>query len=194
AGLVLARQGGLAQRLRAHPFERALARAQGSPLRETLLKELIDAVRAAKDDPRIKALVLDTSGMTGGGLSKLQELAAEIAGFKESGKPVIAAADYFERDQYHLAAQAAEILMHPMGYVLIDGYASFRPYYEALLDTLYIDYHVWAAGEYKSVVEPVTRNEMSDADREATTEYLGALWSSYQADVTVARQLAGDAM
>jgi len=194
AALVLAPQGQLVDQLSGDPFERALARAQGSPLRETLLKDLIDAIRAAKDDDRIKALVLDTSGLAGGGLSKLQELADEIAAFKESGKPVIAAADYFERDQYHLAAQADEILMHPMGYVLIDGYASFRPYYKELLDTLYIDYHVWTAGEYKSVVEPVTRNAMSDEDREATTEYLSALWASYQADVTEARELASNAM
>src|SRR5690606_10356444 len=194
AALLLAPQGRLVDQLSGDPFERALARAQGSPLRETLLKDLIDAIRAAKDDARIKALVLDTSGLTGGGLSKLQELADEIAAFKESGKPVIAAADYFERDQYHLAAQADEILMHPMGYVLIDGYASFRPYYKELLDSLYIDYHVWTAGEYKSVVEPVTRNEMSDEDREATTEYLNALWASYQADIASARQLESGAM
>lgn len=194
AALVLAPQGRLVDQLSGDPFDRALARAQGSPLQETLLKDLIDAIRAAKDDARIKALVLDTNGLTSAGLTKLQELAEEIAEFKESGKPVIAAADFFERDQYHLAAQADEIYMHPMGYVLIDGYASFRPYYKELLDKLYIDYHAWTAGEYKSVVEPATRNGMSEEDREATSEYLNALWASYQADVTGARRLERNAM
>src|SRR5690606_6268357 len=56
AALVLAPQGQLVDQLSGDPFERALARAQGSPLQETLLKDLIDAIRAAKDDARIKAL------------------------------------------------------------------------------------------------------------------------------------------
>src|SRR5690606_1238228 len=158
AALVLAPQGALVDQLSGDPFERALARAQGSALRETLLKDIIDAIRAAAKDDRIKAIVLDTDGLTDAGLSTLQELAAEIVAFKETGKPVIASGDGFDRNQYYLASQADEILMHPMGFVLIEGYSRFLLYYKALLDKLHIDYHVWTAGEFKSVVEPVTRN------------------------------------
>jgi len=194
AALIIAPEGVLVDQLSGDPLDRALARAQGAAARETLLKDLVDAIRAAKDDERIKALVLQTDRMSGAGLSKLQELAEEIAAFKESGKPVLAVGDGFDRDQYHLAAQADEILMHPMGFVLVDGYSRFQPYFKDAIDRLYIDFNVWTVGEYKSVVEPVTRNDMSDEDREATVEYLGALWSSYQADVIAARELPADAM
>jgi protease IV len=194
AALIIAPQGALVDQLSGDPFEWAIARARGASVQETLLKDLIDAIRAAKDDDRIKAVVLHTDGLTEAGLSKLQELAAELVAFKESGKRVFATADGFDRNQYYLAAQADEILMHPMGFVLIDGYSRFLPYYKSLLDKLYIDYYVWTAGEYKSVVEPVTRDDMSAEDRESTAEYLNALWSSYQADVTEARSLPGDAM
>lgn len=194
AALVLAPQGALVDQLSGDPLERALARAQGTSSPETLVKDLLDAIRAAKDDARIKALVLDLDGMTTAGLSKLQEIGEAIRDFKTSGKPVFATGDGYDRDQYYLAAQADNVYLHPMGNVLIDGYGRFMPYYKDALDKLYIDYNVWTVGEYKSFVEPITRNSMSDYDKEASGVYLSDLWASYQADVTAARQLASDAL
>ena len=81
-----------------------------------------------------------------------------------------------------------------MGLVLVDGYSRFLPYYKSLLDKLYVDYNVWTVGEYKSFVEPITRDDMSPQDEEASKVFLDALWSAYQADVTAARGLAAPAL
>lgn len=189
AALLLAPEGALVDQLSGDPFERALARAQGLSLQETLLKDLIDAVRAAASDQRIKALVLELDGLGSSGLSKLQELAAELDGFKESGKPIIAVGSSFDRNQYYLAAHADQIFLHPMGLVLVDGYSTYIPYYKSALDKLYIDYNVWTVGEYKSFVEPVERDDMSPADREARSRYLGAMWDFYKEDIAATREL-----
>ena len=149
AALVIALRGTLVEQLSGDPLERALAKAQGSPIQETLVRDVIDALRAARDDGRIKAVVLDLDTLTGSGLSKLQEVAAELKRFKESGKPVIAVGDGFTRDQYYLAAHADKVYMHPMGLVLVDGYSRYLPYYKSLLDKVYVDYQVWTVGEYK---------------------------------------------
>ena len=194
AALSIAPQGALVEQLTGGPWERGLAAAQGIDLGETLLKDLVDAIRAAADDERIEALVVDVGGLTGGGLSKLQELANEIVRFKESEKPVIAVGDSFSRDQYYVAAHADEIYMNPMGIVYIDGYERFLPYYKSAIDMLQVDYHVWTVGEYKSFVEPINRDDMSPEDREASEVFLGALWDAYQADVTAARELPTDAL
>ena len=194
AALMVAPEGALVEELSGGLLERALAEAQGVDIGETLLKDLVDAIRAAADDDRIEALVLDPSGLTGGGLSKLQVLADEIVRFKESEKPVIAIGDAFSRDQYYLAAHADEIYMNPMGRVWISGYSRFLSYYRTAIDNLYVDYHVWTVGEYKSFVEPISRDDMSPEDREASEVFLGALWDAYQADVTAARELPGDAL
>ena len=194
AALRIAPLGNLVDQLSGDPLQRAVARAQGQRAAETLLRDLVDAIRAARDDDRIKALVLEPGGMTGAGLSKLEELASAISHFKESGKPVIAVGDSFTRDQYFLAAQADKIYLHPMGQVVIDGYSRFLPYYKTALDKLYVDYDFWTVGEYKSFVEPATRDDMSPQDREASQEYLSALWSSYQANVLAARHLSGGAL
>lgn len=194
AALVVAPQGTLVDQLSGDPFERALAKAQGLQLQETLLRDVIDAIRAARDDERIKTLVLRLDGLAGAGLSKLQELGAELARFKESGKEITAVGDGFTRDQYYLAAHADQIYMHPMGIVLVDGYSRFVPYYKSLLDKAFVDYNVWTVGEYKSFVEPVTRDDMSPEDEQASREYLEALWDDYQADVATARELPTEAL
>jgi protease-4 len=194
AALVIAPRGVLVDQLSGDAFDRALARAQGAPLQETLVRDIVDALRSARDDDRIKVVVLDLDELTGSGLSKLQEIAAELRRFKESGKRVIAAGDGYTRDQYYLAAQADDVYMHPMGLVLVDGYARFLPYYKSFLDKVLIDYNVWTVGEYKSFVEPITRDDMSPQDEEASRVFLDALWSAYQADVTAARGLAAPAL
>jgi protease-4 len=194
AALLIAPKGALVDQLSGDPFERAIARARGTPLEETLLRDVIEALRAARTDERIKGVVLDLDGMTTAGLSKLQELAAEIKAFKQSGKPVTAIGGSFTRDQYYVASQADKVYMHPMGMVLIDGYSRFLPYYKTALEKFYIDYNVWTVGEYKSFVEPITRDDMSPQDEEASGTYLRALWDAYQSDVTTARKLPGQAL
>lgn len=194
AALVIAPQGVLVDQLSGDALQRAIAKAQGAAQPETLVRDIIDGLRAARDDARIKAVVLDLDKMTGAGLSKLQEISREIARFKESGKPVIAVGDGYTRDQYYLAAQADDVFMHPMGLVLVDGYSRFLPYYKSLLDKIYVDYNVWTVGEYKSFVEPITRDDMSPQDEEATKAFLDALWRAYQSDVTAARGLAAPAL
>ena len=194
AALMVAPEGRLVEQLSGDALDRALAEVRGVNIGESLLKDLVDAIRAAADDDRIEALVLDPTRLTGGGLSKLQELADEIVRFKESEKPVIAIGDSFTRDQYYLAAHADEIYMNPMGIVWISGYSRFLSYYKSAIDNLYIDFHVWTVGEYKSFVEPFSRDDMSPEDRESSEVFLGALWDAYQADVTAARGLEGDAL
>lgn len=194
AALVLSPEGVLVDQLSGDPLERALAMAQGLDFGETLLSDLVEALRQAEGDDRIKALVLRLDGLTAAGLSKLQELGEAIEQFKESGKPVYAVGANFYRDQYLLAAHADEVLMHPMGLVMIDGYSSYIPYFKSALDKVYIDYNTWTVGDYKSFVEPYSRDDMSDEDRETRTAFLRAMWDMYQRDVERLRDLPEESL
>jgi len=94
--LVIDPRGPIVEQLSTNPRDRLLAGLSGSGARqETLLKDLLDAIRAGKDDARVKALFLDLDQMEGAGLSKLQDLRAAILDFKKSGKKVVAAADEY---------------------------------------------------------------------------------------------------
>jgi protease-4 len=194
AALVISPEGLIVDQLSGDPLQRALALAQGIDFGETLLSDLIEAVRQGAEDRRIKALVLSLDALRGAGLSKLIELGASIEEFKESGKPVYAIGASFDRNQYFLASYADQILMHPMGLVLIDGYSTYIPYYKSFLEKIYVDYNAWTVGEYKSFTEPYTLDEMSDEDRAARTAYLNTMWDIYQQEVASARGLGGDSL
>lgn len=189
AALVLAPQGYLVEQLSGDPLERALARAAGEDRPETRLRDLIDVVDQARDDDRIHAMVLELSELEGAGLPMLQDLAQSIRWFRETGKKVYAYGQGFTQRQYFLAAQADEVYLDPMGYVLLDGYAYYRTYFRGALDKLAVDINVFKVGSHKSAPEDWTRSDMSTEDRETARVWVGALWDSYKTEVGAARKL-----
>jgi len=195
AALVVKPQGVIVEQLSpGDPLQRLVAESSGvgSAARETLLKDLLDAIRAAKDDGRIKALYLDLEDMAGGGLTKLRDLRGAIVDFKKSGKKVVTYSDGLMQSQYYLAAQADELYLHPDGMVLLEGFGRWRNYYKEGLDRYGIEVHVFRVGEYKSAVEPYLRNDMSPEAREMAVETYGDLWRAYLADVAAARKIRPD--
>ena len=194
AALVVAPRGAIVEQLAGNAVDRAVDRLTGEEEPETLKSDLERALDAARDDDRIKAVLLDLSSLSGAGLSTLQDVRAMIDDFKTSGKPVIAAADFYGKSQYYLASAADEIYLHHMGLVILDGYGRFRSYYKEGLDKAEIDYNVFRVGEYKSAVEPYLRDSMSEEAKEANLDWLGDLWSAWVADVAPARGMTPDAL
>jgi protease-4 len=194
AALLLAPEGTLVEQLTGEPVERALQEARGDEHAETLLWDLTDSIHAAAGDSRIQVLALDLEKFEGGSQPSLAEFAAALREFRASGKKVIAYGAELTQERYYLAAQADEIYLDPMGFVLIDGYDRYRTYLKDALDKLGVDINVFRVGAFKSAVETYTRTSMSPEDREESRAYLGAMWSSYQEAVTRARKLAPDAL
>ncbi len=195
AALVVKPEGQLVEQFSVDPLARAAAREQGRGPGQSLLWDLVDSIRAGAQDPRIQVLFLDLDDFDGAdGLPPLQELARAIRTFRASGKKVIAFGTTYMRDQYFLAAQADEVYLDPLGYVLIDGYGRYRMYFKNALDKLGVDVNVFRVGQYKSAVEAYTRSSMSPQDREESLAYLNALWTTYQGVVTAARHLPPEAV
>jgi protease-4 len=155
-----------------------------------LLQDIIDALEYAKSDERIEVVHLELSSLGAAGLPKLQRIAEAIADFRTSGKPVIASADFLTQPGYYLAAQADELYMHPEGGVIVQGYGRFRTYFKDAIDLVKVDWNIFRVGTHKSFVEPFTRMNMSDEDREATRSLIDQLWATYRDDVAEARGLA----
>ncbi len=192
AALVLAPSGQLVDELTGSPVDRALAAAQGLPAQETRLRDLLEALDAARDDDRIPAVVLDLSMMTGGGLSHLQALSAAVREVRDSGKPVIAWGEGFSQGDYLIASQADELLLHPSGGLLLQGFGSYRPFIRQALDNLLIDLEVISVGDFKSDVETFTRDDLSEGERELTRQWLESFWLGYRERVAAGRGLEAD--
>lgn len=192
AALVVKPRGTIVEQLSAaDPVQRLLTGSAGvgAATSETLLKDLLDAIRAAKDDARIKALYLDLNDMSGAGMTKLRDLGAAIADFRKSGKKVVAYGDDYLQSQYYLAAQADEVYLHPEGAVVLHGVGRWRNFYKEGLDRLGVEVHVFRVGEYKSAVEPYLRDDMSPEAKEMALETYGDIWRDWLADVAAAREL-----
>lgn len=177
--LVISPYGNVVEQYSGTPLDQALQNATDQTRRETRLRDLVAAIRRARDDDRIVRLVIDPTYMGHIGMASLHELEAAIADFKTAGKPVISLTDNLSQQQYYLAAMADEIWLHPKGMVWIDGFSAYRNFYRDGLDKLEIEINLFRVGEFKSAMEPFIRNDMSAEDREANLYWIGSLWQQY---------------
>ena len=189
AALLIQPVGALVDQLDGDPYELALAEVLGEAPPQTLVQDVVDALAFARNDDGIKAVHLELSALGSGGLSKLRRIAAALDDFKESGKTIVASADYYSQSGYYLAAHADEVYMNPEGILFLQGYGSFRSYFKETIDYLRVDWNVFRVGTHKSFVEPFTRMDMSPEDRESRSRLINQFWSMYQDDVESARGL-----
>ena len=140
--------------------------AGGNRVRQYSLRQLVEALDAAKEDSRVKAVALDLDGFQGGGQTAMNDLAEAIRRVREAHKPVVAYAVGYSDDSYQLAAAASEIWLNPLGAVVLTGPGGSGLYYKGLLDKLGVTANVYRVGTYKSAVEPYIRNDMSPEARQ----------------------------
>jgi protease-4 len=150
---------------------------------------------AAAKDPAISHAVLVLDEFKGGGLAGLRDAAAALQRFRAAGKKITAWGGGYDQRQYYLAAQADEVLMHPMGFVFLEGFGRYQNYYRDALDKVGVSVNLVRVGTYKNFGEPYTLNGPSPESIEANTLLYGGLWTSYVEGVEKARKLpAGSLM
>ena len=142
-----------------------------------------------KDDD-IKMILLDLENLATVAPAQSNRIGDALQNFKQSGKTVVSYGDYYSQAQYHIASNADEIYMHPYGQVLFTGYGGSSFYLKDVLDKFKVNVHVFRVGDYKSAVEPVTRNSMSEASRMASESLYGDLWQHFIADIASQRKIA----
>ncbi|MGK0383096.1 MAG: protease-4, partial [Flavobacteriales bacterium] len=171
-------------------LEEAFEQKDDNP--EILLQDILLTIENAKQDKRIKVLVLDLHGLGNIGLDKLEQIAVALEGFKESNKPIYAIGDYYTQNQYYLASRADHLYLNPMGFMMFEGYGRFGMYFKSAIEKLKAETHVFKVGTYKSAVEPFIRDDMSEPAKEANKAWLTAMWTQYKASVAKARGLDVD--
>ncbi|MCF2946905.1 signal peptide peptidase SppA [Paraglaciecola aquimarina] len=192
SALVLKLKGNLVIEKRSvDPLEEFMAEAfeQEPENPEVLLQNVLHTIDNAKQDKRIKALVLDLHGLGSAGLDKLEQIAVALDDFKQSEKPIYAIGDYYSQNQYYLASHADHLYLNPMGFMLFEGYGRFGTYFKSAIEKLKAKTHVFKVGTYKSAVEPYIRDDMSDEAKEANKAWLSAMWEQYKTSVAAARGL-----
>ncbi|HIE1305837.1 TPA: signal peptide peptidase SppA [Serratia marcescens] len=174
---------------RVRQWGRELLGASSSRLQENSLFDVVDSIRKAKDDKNITGMVLQLNDFAGTDQPSLRYIGKALREFRDSGKPIFAIGDSYNQTQYFLASYANKIYLSPQGAVDLHGFATNNLYYKSLLDMLKVTTNIFRVGTYKSAVEPLIRDDMSPAAREADSRWIGGLWQNYLETVAANRQL-----
>ena len=193
--LVLKLEGPIVEQSAANPRDQALAQVRGDTAQSLQLRDVLRVIDAAAKDAKIARILLRTDDLGPTGLVTLREVGAALDRFRAAGKPVVAWGSGYDQRQYLLAVHADEVLMHPYGAVMLEGFGRYRNYYRDALDKLGVTVNLVRVGTYKSFAEPYIANGPSPAAQEADSTLYNGLWSTYTAEVEAARKFpAGTVM
>lgn len=155
------------------------------------LYEVIDNIDAAKEDPTVKGIYLNLSGMNVN-KTMLWEIREKLKDFKESGKEIVVFMDMGGINEYHFASVADKIYLDPMALLSFEGYLLGRGYLKGTLDRLGLGYDEWRFFKYKSAAETLSRDKMSDADREQRQAIVDDWYEITKGDITKARNISSE--
>jgi protease IV len=192
AALIVAPVGQIVERATQRTAREVLLQGDEGRVPETLMRTVAAAIKNAKTDDRIKALVLNMDFLWNAGVSQLHYMAELIDDFRESGKPVYAYGYFFSDGSYLVASHADKVYLHPEGSIFFTGYGIFTPYFKTALDKIKADVHVFRSGAYKSYGEPYLRDDMSEEAKEENRALLADLWDRFVTDVSARRGREAD--
>ncbi|MDE0317383.1 MAG: signal peptide peptidase SppA [Candidatus Poribacteria bacterium] len=139
------------------------------------LRGLLKKLDALKNDDEIAGVIFKI-GNIGIGWASLQELRNKLDEFQDAEKEMIAYLESGGNAQYLLATAMDKIVLMPAGNLNLIGLRSEILFYKGLLEKLDVEADMLAMGEFKSGIEPFTRDSMSDAFRESMTGLLDDLY------------------
>lgn len=155
----------------------------------TSLLSVLRAIDTAKEDSRIKGILIKLSGTGSCTLAQMEEIRANIQKFKEAGKFVVAFNNGYSQGSYLLSSVADKIYLEPEGGLSIMGLSSQVLFFTGLLEKLGISFDILRPSvcKYKSAVEPYFLKKMSDANREQNTVLINDLWKVFSEYICAAR-------
>ena len=135
--------------------------------RPATLQQTIEAIRKAKVDSRVKALVV--TPISGGGLwGQLQEVRQALEDFRTSGKTVTAYLESADSQEYYVASVADRIVLMPGGQLDLTGLATYELFFRGSLDKLGVRPDLLHIGDYKTFSNTFTEKSFTKAHLEMT--------------------------
>lgn len=157
------------------------------------LDDILASIKKAKENDKIKGIYIRASWLNAS-YASLQEIRKALDDFKKSGKFIVAYSDNYTQGLYYLSSVADKVMLNPKGMIEWRGLASTPIFYKDLLQKLGIEMQIFKVGTYKSAVEPFTATEMSPANREQVTAFIGSIWNQMLDGVSTSRKIEKDSL
>jgi protease IV len=160
--------------------------------RRMTLRAVLDGLRGAAGDRRVRGLVASIGGRIG--LAQAQELRDAVAAFRTSGKPAVAWAESFGEFghgtvPYLLASGFDEVWLQPSGDVGLTGITVEVTFARRALDQLGVQPQLSRRHEYKNAVDRLVERGFTDAYRQAADRLAESAYEQVVAAVADARRL-----
>ncbi len=157
------------------------------------LNDILKNIEKAAKDPNICGIYLDLSGLDVG-IANLEEIRIKLLKFKESGKWIMSYSEDYGQASYYLASLSNEIYVNPEGSLTFKGLSSQLVFIKNLLDKLEIQPQIIRGpnNKFKSAVEPLMYDKMSEANREQMQTLLNSIWGKFIVAISESRGISAD--
>ena len=177
-------------------------RAASNPIAELIgqvsdnlgLDEVLSAIRKAKEDENIKGIYIESGAFGADSPASAHAIREALLDFKKSGKWIVAYGDSYTQTTYYICSVADKVFLNPEGMLDWHGLGGESYYIKDLLAKFGVKFQAVKVGKYKSAVEMMTADQMSDYDREQTEAYLNGIWKVMLSDVSKSRKVSVDSL
>lgn len=141
------------------------------------LNNILKDIKKAGMDDNIEGIFIDMPTVSASP-STLLDIRRALEEFKETGKWIIAYDEGYSQADLFIASVADEMYMYPEGGVDFRGISAELMYFKNMLESLEIEMQIFKGpdNKYKSAVEPLLYDKMSEADREQNAALIEDIW------------------
>jgi protease-4 len=134
--------------------------------RTPTVRGVVDNLRKAKADSRVRAVMLKPTGFESPFWGKVQEVRDAVLDFKKSGKPIYAYVEYGGDREYYLATAADKIFLMPSSAVDLTGVATYELFLRGTFDKIGVYPDLHRIGDYKTAVNTFKEKSYTKAHKE----------------------------
>ena len=187
---VLSLSGTLEERAKDDP----LAFLTGQVSENLGLDKILASIQKAKDNENIKGIYIEAGAFAAGSPASMHAIREALLDFKKSGKWIVAYGDSYTQATYYISSVADKVFMNLQGKVDWHGLGGVSYYLRDLLAKVGVRFQAVKVGKYKSAVEMLTSDHMSEYDREQTECYINGIWKVMLDDVSKSRKISVDSL
>ena len=153
-----------------------------------LIFDMVEAIKKAKTDDKIKGISIETDGIRAG-FTQLDDIRGALEDFKKSGKFVYAYGNVVSQSAYYLGSIADQYILNPAGGIDLKGLSTEVLYMKNFADKYGIGIQIIRHGKYKSAVEPFMRDDMSPENKEQLSTLLNDIWFTTSKKIATSRKI-----
>ncbi|GAA4240350.1 S49 family peptidase [Actinomadura meridiana] len=164
-------------------------------MRRTGLRDVLDGLRRARSDTRVRALVVKVSG--GMGLALVQELREAVQALRDAGKLTVAWAETFGEGgrgtiPYYLATGFDKVYLQPTGEVGLTGVAIEEPFLAGALEKAGVQPRFAKRHEYKTMANTFMEKAYTPEHEESSRRLVASIGEQVTAGIAAGRGLQPD--